>query len=548
MSVVPLRSKSDHDHHHDHPHDHGQDKTSYADDHLREGAVVDGRTLTRDVDEGFDFVVIGSGAAGAVAAHSLTELGYAVAIVEEGPWVKTRDFGVNVLAGFQSLMRASGMQVVKGRSYMPLLQGRCVGGSTVVNSAIAWRTPEDVLADWSTRFGLGTSLSMRALEPHFDALERDLNVNAVADASLGENNGRFISRANASGIPASKMRRYDNGCKGSGRCLQGCPTGAKQGMNVSYIPWSLARGARIFTSCRAEHVTVRGRRAVGVVAKSEGSRVDGISACRVQLHARLGVFVAASTIQTPNILRRSGVRARALGRHFQMHPGVAVCGLFDRPIDMGFGATQGAESLHFRASDRFKLETISMPPELAIARMPGAGQDLAARIASYGNVAMWAAQLRARAEGSVTPSAFGTGDNVRYSLSSEDVDIARKACAVIARLLFEEGAREVWPGIAGVPSVIKSHDDVKLIANGPTDPRSYNFIATHLFGAARMGTDPRTSVVGTDFATHDVRALYVVDSSVFPTNLGVNPQHTIMAMSRLAATRIASHATRSMSA
>jgi choline dehydrogenase-like flavoprotein len=53
-----------------------------------------------------------------------------------------------------------------------------------------------------------------------------------------------------------------------------------------------------------------------------------------------------------------------------------------------------------------------------------------------------------------------------------------------------------------------------------------------------MGPDPRTSVVGPDFETHEASALYVVDSSVFPTNLGVNPQHSIMAMSRLAATRV----------
>jgi choline dehydrogenase-like flavoprotein len=53
-----------------------------------------------------------------------------------------------------------------------------------------------------------------------------------------------------------------------------------------------------------------------------------------------------------------------------------------------------------------------------------------------------------------------------------------------------------------------------------------------------MGVDPRSSVVGPDFQTHEAAGLYVVDSSVFPTNLGVNPQHSIMAMSRLAATGI----------
>ena len=53
-----------------------------------------------------------------------------------------------------------------------------------------------------------------------------------------------------------------------------------------------------------------------------------------------------------------------------------------------------------------------------------------------------------------------------------------------------------------------------------------------------MGIDPRSSVVGPDFECHEAAGLYVVDSSVFPTNLGVNPQHSIMAMSRLAATGI----------
>jgi choline dehydrogenase-like flavoprotein len=57
-----------------------------------------------------------------------------------------------------------------------------------------------------------------------------------------------------------------------------------------------------------------------------------------------------------------------------------------------------------------------------------------------------------------------------------------------------------------------------------------------------MGTDPRASVVDLGFETHEARNLYVVDSSVFPTNLGVNPQHTIMAVARLAATRIAEKA------
>lgn len=505
-----------------------------SDHDLPEGAVVDGEALTRARDDELDVVVVGSGAAGAVAAYTLAKAGLAVAIVEEGPWLRTRDMTPDVHSTFLRVMRQAGMQVLQGKAYMPMLQGRCVGGSTLVNSAIAWRTPEDVVDDWAARFGLGPSITMRALEPHFEALERELSVREVAPEALGANNRLFVEQARKSGIQAAPMRRYDRGCKGSGLCLSGCPHGAKQGMSVTYVPWALALGARIFTSCRVERVDVAGARATAVVARSATGRV-------VTLRARQAVLVAASTVQTPNVLRRSGVRARALGRHFQAHPGLAICGLFDGPIRMSFGATQGAESIQFRESDRFKLETISLPPELAGARVPGVGAELAARLARLGNVAVWAAQIRSRAEGTVSEG-WGGVDRVRLTVTEDDLRAARKALALLSRLMFDAGAREVWPGVFGAPPVLRAMDDVSKLAQAPLDPRGYNFIATHLFGAARMGPDPRTSVVGLDFAVHGVEGLHVVDSSVFPTNLGVNPQHSIMAMSRLAAERIADKA------
>ena len=530
-----------HDHHDHEPHDHA----AHPDESLPEGSVVDGERLTKDVDEAFDFVVVGSGAAGAVAAHTLAQAGHSVAIVEEGPWVKTREFGERVYEAFRRMYRDAGTQVLEGRSYIPLIQGRCVGGSTVMNSAIAHRTPEDVLAEWDERFGLGAHLSVGALEPHFDALERDLNVHAVADDVLGENNRIFLDEAKKDGLPARKMHRYERGCRGSGRCVTGCPNGAKQGMNVSYVPWALSLGARIFTSCRVERVEITGGKATGVLAHSQP--VDGGKPRTVHLRARRGVLVAASTIQTPNVLRRSGLRARAIGEHFQCHPGFGVGGVFDDPVSMSFGATQGAECIALRKSERIKLETISMAPELAAVRIPGVGNELMHRMGSFANLAVWAVVVRAEAEGTVRP-AWGGRDRVKLHLTKTDVERTRKGTAMLARMMFEAGAREVWPGIFGLPSILTSIDQVRLIEESPADSRLYSMITTHLFGAARMGVDPRTSVVGPDFQAHEARGLWVVDSSVFPTNLGVNPQHSIMGLSRLAATRIAEAARSSAAA
>ena len=491
--------------------------------------VTDGAAQRVPLDAVFDFVVVGTGAAGAVAAHTLATQGYSVAMVEEGAWVQATHFGTDVHSTFQNLVRDTGMTIMKGRSFIPYLQGACVGGSTVINSAIAWRAPEDVFDDWHRDFGL--SLSLRDLEPHYEALEKDLSVREVDGKVMGEHNRLFLEVAKANGVHAAPMRRYDAGCEGSGRCLQGCPTGKKQSMAITYVPWALARGAQLFTSCKVLRVEVRGDRAVGIVARAKGGG-------QVRLRAKMGVLVAASTVQTPGILRRSGLRSSALGKHFQCHPSVGIGGLFDRPISMDFGATQGAESIAFRRSHRTKLETIGMPPELAAARIPGLGSALTNRLDQMGHVAVWAGQVRSRAEGVVDTDLFGR-DRIRFSVDAEDISGSRRALAILTRWMFECGAREVWPGIFGVPSVLTSPDQARLIEEAPTEARAYGFITTHLFGAARMSANASDSVCSPDFETREVSRLFVVDSSVFPTNLGVNPQHTIMALSRLAAHQIA---------
>ena len=58
-------------------------------------------------------------------------------------------------------------------------------------------------------------------------------------------------------------------------------------------------------------------------------------------------------------------------------------------------------------------------------------------------------------------------------------------------------------------------------------------------GTARMDADPRRSVVAASGETHDVPGLYVADSSIFPTSLGVNPMLTVMACARRVGAQLA---------
>jgi choline dehydrogenase-like flavoprotein len=107
-------------------------------------------------------------------------------------------------------------------------------------------------------------------------------------------------------------------------------------------------------------------------------------------------------------------------------------------------------------------------------------------------------------------------------------------------LFLAAGATEVYPGLPGFDPVVRDTAAMARIEReGSLSPRAYAMSMTHLFGTARMGSDPNESVVRPDFRHHHVAGLYVADSSVFPTNLGVNPQVPIMALAAIRADHVA---------
>jgi choline dehydrogenase-like flavoprotein len=292
----------------------------------------------------------------------------------------------------------------------------------------------------------------------------------------------------------------------------------------------------LFTSARVDKVILEGDRAVGVTGHFHAPQYKR-NIAPFTLRARQGVLVAASAIQTPGLLARSGVRSRHLGKHFQGHPGVALIGVCDQKVVLWSGATQGYEADQHRVDGRYKVETVALPPEMVLARLPGVGRAWLEKMALSAHMAIWAVQLRAYAQGSVHEGRFGT--HIRFDLTPQDMINLRQGLRFTAEMLFAAGARQVLTGIHGLPESLTSPDQARLLETGPDNPACYSFVLTHLFGTARMSVRPGDGVVGTDFAVHGAKNFYVIDSSVFPTNLGVNPQHAIMGIAMHAAKRIA---------
>jgi len=486
-----------------------------------------------------DVVIVGSGAAGATCARVLAEAGVSVILVEEGPLVRTSEMRADVYTTMKRMWRQMGSQLARGRAFIPLLQGRCVGGSTVINSAIVHRLPERIHAIWAREYGLGEALPYERLARIWDQIEKELHI-APTDARIqGENNRLLEVAANALGFESHPTRRNVHHCRGSARCAQGCPNGAKQSMNLSYVPRALRHGARIYATAKVERILAEGGRATGVQARfvdpSTGRRGPNLT-----VRARHAVIVAASALQTPLLLAKSGIgrQSKLVGRRLQLHPATAVVGIFDRPTKLWFGATQGFETSQFLEED-MKIETVALPPELAAVRLPALGPELVEQLASYGHLAQWGIEIRAKAHGTVKPGLFGFGPRYAWDAADEDVAIAKRGIATTCEMMFAAGARTVLPGVYAIPDAVSSMDEVRKLDELSDDPSRFHFIAAHHFGTAVMGLDPATSVVGPNGESHELPGLYVADGSIFPTTIGVNPQHAICGLAWHVAERLA---------
>lgn len=491
-----------------------------------------------------DYVVVGSGAGGATAAVTLARAGAKVAIVEAGAWRDPQDYPASVYGAMRDMLDAWGSNFTRGRAYWPIVQGTLVGGSTVINSAIAVRTPEDIFQQWEREHGVGGKAMAEEVWRIQDDLERELCVEEVPPNARGRSNLLAKQAADKLGFENHYMLRYIKGCTGDGQCLQGCRGDKKQSLNRNYVPEVLGLGGDVLSCAPVDRVLLEGNRAVGVRGRFLHPQTKERGAEFV-VRAKKGVLVAGSVTKTPILLMQSGIKSRALGKFFRAHPGTPCFGVYDEPVDMNTGATQGWASIAYRKDPGFKLETLSLPIDMLSGRLSGSGAQLMERLTEFRHMAMWVHACRAETVGEVKRTLTGK-PAVHYQLDRTDMLKFREAMYTIAKMHVAAGARAVVPGVFGMPYKLEANQ-IDQLKEAPIDPRAYVAILSHLFGGCVMGKDPTRSVCDGQGRVHGYEGLVIADASAIPTNLGVNPQHTIMALARLFAEQLVGTRTRSRS-
>ncbi|KAI5058671.1 hypothetical protein GOP47_0026841 [Adiantum capillus-veneris] len=489
-----------------------------------------------DVSVECDAVVVGSGSGGGVVASVLAKAGFKVLVIEKGDYFARGDYslieassGMAMIEGPNALLSNDGSVVVKA--------GSTVGGGSAINWSASLRTPDHVLREWA----YNERLAWFKDDKYQKALDAVCNrINAKVESRKESLQNKVLREGCIKlGYHVEDVACNVVGEHYCGSCEFGCVSGAKQSTAETWLVDAVDRGSLILSGCRAEQVlhckgNKKERQATGVVAATPNGKL--------YVQARV-VVAAAGALQTPLLLRRSGLQNRHIGHNLHLHPALLAWGYLP--------ATAGKDG---DADCAFEGGIISACcRELALANSgygailqcpcvhPGGFSFIAPWVSAtqfkhmmqrYSRTCVVFTLMRDRTCGEVSEGANGSV-RIDYELSPTDKAMSLRAVQLAVRILAASpGVTEVgtmsMDGDSSDPAHVE--DYVARIASRGFHGLNYSIQSAHQMGTCRMGVDPSDSVVDLNGECWEVEGLFVGDSSVFPTAIGVNPMVTVQAI------------------
>jgi choline dehydrogenase-like flavoprotein len=498
-------------------------------------ADISGETIT------VPLVVVGTGAGGAMLAYELARRGREVLLLEQGkhvdPSAFTEDEGEQL-----SNLYADGALTMSKDFRFQVAQGMCVGGSTVVNNAVCFDLPREVLRRWN---GLEyeAGLDVQRLDQAFDDVRDFLKVKRLKPKDVRNPGAQHLvdqikKVASADGRRKFKVVECNMAhCLGSGYCNIGCRFGRKLSALDHTLPCAQRTyrdRVRILPECRVKKVLTRGRRAYGVRARLGDGRRLTVQADTVVLSA--GAIASSLILQRSNLGEGAGKRLA-----FNMASPVTL------DFEEKLHSERGAQISHAQylkptnSGDRgLAVETWFNPIVAQSLFMPGWFDEHRANMRRYKHMTCLGVVVGTESNGRVKATLTG-GVDLSYEPTNCDFVKLKDGVRLACKIGLEAGALRALPSTFRMLEINRI-DELGRIDSEIGSSADISINSAHPQGGNPMSSDPKKGVVDPTFRVYGTENVYVCDASVFPSSITVNPQLTVMALAAYAAEAIAGKA------
>jgi hypothetical protein len=493
-----------------------------------------------------DYLIVGSGAGGATMAYRLA-CGVSdpskILVVETGKrYQPLQDFQDNEIEMMKQLYKESGLQQTKNFT-MTLVQGQCVGGTTVVNNAVCFKMPDAVHQSWQKDYGI----DLTGLDAEYDLVQKELNIQPLGPKGVNEKmKEKFVDTVTKFNqtLPAADqlvsetpvhVNHLNN--SGDGNWNLGNKRMQKRSMLETFIPWSEARGVKVVSNTTAIGFTSTPQKADCVMLRAANGKISKVV-------VRKAIIVAAGAVASSHFLMGSNIPNPNIGKNLSCNFAFPVTYDFEdemRAFD-GDQITLAALDPHSRSA----FETYFNPPaSFAITSVPFFFQRRDSIMSRYKYLGNFGSLIGSEPNGTVLKKAdLFNGQAFTWNLGQKDISNIKYAFSTLVQFGQLSGARRViLPTKPGIELDLTKTDSTQrflaALNDYPLRIEDLYLGTAHPQGGNRMAHKDSAyacqRVVDEHFRVAGYSNVFVADVSLFPTSITVNPQWTIMAMSSLAA-------------
>lgn len=497
------------------------------------GGLTLGRSALRDLVFHCDAVVVGAGAGGSAAFARLVRGGVDAVLLDAGGAPGADDYDQRELDMLPLLYRDAGLRATDDEA-IGIHQGTGVGGSTLHNTGLVVPPPPGIRRRWRSDHGL--PWSDEALAEETESVLAALGAAPIPPGRINPMNRALRDGAEALGWSSFVARHNRVECSGCGYCAIGCAYNRKTNAAFAYVATAVEGGGSVLADARALRVEEEG---VGWRVRGELRDAAGRpNGRRFEVRAPL-VLLACGALDTPALLRASGLGPDHVGEGLHLHPAALLTGVFPDRIEAWRGLPQAVlvdEFATFYRDGRggFLLLASNAGPATSAALQQRLGIDHRAAMERFAHWGTAAVLLHDETSGRVT-TGFGATPRATYRLSERDRRELRRGMYALGRLLLAAGAREVHlPGHAA--PVVRDDGTLHRAVSGLSlDPHRIRLDSVHPQGTCALGKDPDRAPCDPYGRVRGCDGLFVCDTSLFPTSVGVPPQVTAMTLAGLVA-------------
>jgi cholesterol oxidase len=526
--------------------------------------------------EAYDYVVIGSGFGGSVAAMRLAEKGYSVLILERGKRYEDQDFPDKNWKFWKYLwipfLHCYGILQISILKGVMVFHGNGVGGGSLGYSNVLEVPPESIFCNRSWRH-LQDWKSI--LEPHFRTAQRMLGVTSNPRLGPADNTLREIAEDRGTGdtfrptqvgvyFGEEGVEQRDpyfggdgpsrSGCNFCGACMIGCRNNAKNTLMKNYLYFAEKWGGQI----QAEAEVVDIQPLAG--DQPDGSRYEIVcqkttsvlNKSRRSVRAR-NVVVSAGVLGTLKLLLRCRDETGSLKKISQTlgdqvrTNSEALMGAVGRDDRIDYSHGIAITSIT-KVDDVTRVEPVRYPEGSSLMRLVSAPLIYTSGGFLPRLLKTLAAFLKHPIDSLRTHVLPGWARRTTILLVMQTVDNhmhLRFGRSILT--LFRKGLIVDPSTNNTVPAHIKSGHEVTwafadktgCIPMGSLGENLLNIPTTaHILGGCPLSVSDSEGVVDLNFQVHNYPGLYVVDGSIVPANPGVNPSLTITALAEYAMSKI----------